>query len=143
MSARLDVRLDWRAYWDAFRETHGGDPVPFGNRLLFRDGYMYSGYDYQGPEWPPSSERLPMLRKFYWNARRKHVEGQLTAVGRLLQRIRELKSVRSAPLQEVQRVHEDGRVRLVRRPLDEQRFVERANWLVQDLLSCEEELAKL
>lgn len=72
------VELDWAAYWRAFQDLHGGDPVRVGGRLLFRDGWTYSAYDHAGPEWPPPREpgQLRALQKEYWSAHRWRVNAE-------------------------------------------------------------------
>ena len=65
------LSIDWKAYFKAYLERHG-DPVRWGERLLFRDGRQYSALDYAGPEYaPPADEdELARLKIEYWRRRR-------------------------------------------------------------------------
>jgi len=78
------VRLDWLAYFKKFVEAHGEpeevDPVDteegitLYSRLLFPDGWRYSNFDYQGPEFPPPDEpALSNLLLLYWRQRRSRL----------------------------------------------------------------------
>lgn len=68
--------IDWRAYFLDFCNRHGGAPVLHGrDRLLFRDGWMYSAREYRGPEWraPDDPKELRVLQLAYWTIRREEV----------------------------------------------------------------------
>jgi hypothetical protein len=62
------VIIDWQAYYVAFVEKHG-EPVVHNDRLLFRDGWQYGRYSYQGPEYPPPDTRTQrrFLQQCYWD----------------------------------------------------------------------------
>lgn len=98
----VDVKLDWRAYYQRFCEEHG-DPVEWKGRLLFEDGWGYSNVDYAGPEYSPPEdlETLKGLRVTYWKVRAKLISRRLVIVKGRLQALENLSSQKSLPLQGV------------------------------------------
>lgn len=106
----VDVKLDWRAYYQRFCEEHG-DPVEWKGRLLFADGWGYSNMDYAGPEYPPpeipdrpgeiDQEKLKGLQVTYWKVRYKLISRRLAVVRGRLQALTNLSSQKSLPLQGV------------------------------------------
>src|SRR5262245_41862310 len=70
--------VDWRAYFLAFMEVHGKNPVEVNGKLLFPDGWQYSRNNHAGPEYPPPADpdQHRGLRIVYWKKRREIVETQ-------------------------------------------------------------------
>lgn len=95
------VKLNWRAYYREFEALHGGAPIKFEGRLLFRDGWRYSSTDYAGPEEPPPTEpwELKRLRLAYWRAHRSALVNQANEMRRQLNLLISLQENKSAPLQ--------------------------------------------
>jgi hypothetical protein len=142
------VRLDWRAYFEQFKELHG-EPMRAGGRQLFPDGWMYSLTDYGGPEWPPPDDPavLKRLQTLYWRLRRRQATQQLAWLGQQVEGLKELQRVKSAPLQQRQVRRDDvgGVVETTVATVDlnlsglEQRLA----WLEEDLAVCEQKLNEL
>jgi len=146
LNAFVQVELDWRAYFFAFQAEHGGDPVMYGNRLLFRDGWRYSATDYAGPEWaPPEDKReLLLLRTAYWLKRLSMVKTERELVSRELKALAEMQAVRSAKLQQVVRfADEDGCRRQSSVQVDFDPLLARFKWLEGDIADCEQQLKEL
>jgi hypothetical protein len=95
-----DLRYDWAAYWENFKEKHGGTPVEVGGRLLFHDGWAYSKDDFAGPEWPPprSKEALKKLQLAYWRRRLELVRDARDELRGMVRNVRETAQGRSADL---------------------------------------------
>lgn len=113
------VKLDWRAYFMNFCHVHG-EPVEHAGRLLFRDGYRYSGVDYQGPEElpPEDPKRLRDLMVTYWTIRETKLKEDFVELGGHVRMLEEWQSHRELPLQQVvvyKERGEDGKVRLVKK----------------------------
>lgn len=102
------LRVDWRAYFDAFREHHG-EPVKSGGRLLFPDGWTYSSSDIKGPEWPPPDDnvKLGVLLMRYWKVRRIIVMQERDSLRDLIQGIEALQATKSVTLKSSQLVYDD------------------------------------
>ena len=136
-------KLDWRAYFRAFCEAHGGDPVAHGGRLLFQDGWQYSSTDHAGPEWPPPEDpnKLLALRRFYWQRRRQIVEAEWRKLWEAVRGLEELQGHKSAPLQS--QAGREGGERRAAGPLDLAGLKARLSWLQDDVGWCEQKLAEL
>ena len=136
-------RLDWRAYFRAFSEAHGGDPVEHGGRLLFADGWQYSSTDHAGPEWPaPEDEQeLRRLQTYYWNRRLWIVRTERNKLYEKLKGLEELQGTKSVALQTVARQPDEaGRSSVKRGPLDLAGMQARLAWLKADVQWCESQL---
>ena len=97
----LQIKLDWKAYFRIFCDTHGGFPMPDRGRLLFPDGWTYSNTDYAGPEWPPSEneeERLKVVIR-YWVLRKKLVREEYSLRVSILESLVSTVATHSCPLQ--------------------------------------------
>jgi hypothetical protein len=153
LTSPVQVRLDWRAYWQRFKEVHGNDPVPFKGRLLFPDGWTYSNSSHAGPEWPPPDdpEELRKLLLAYWLIRRKVCLNERDHLFNLIQQLKESQRQRSAPLQQrlvMTLEGEDGKQRKKFSFGDvnpEQLEAEggRLWWLRQDVQDCESRIEEL
>lgn len=139
----VDIRLDWRGYWLAFLERHGGNPVPYKGVLLFADGWTYSATDYAGPEWgPPASlEERQALHEAYWSERLRVVKEEHFGLVKLRESLEQAQGTHSVPLM-ARRLHRDenGTVRWISAPLDTAALATRIAWLAQDIAECEEKL---
>ena len=143
------VRLNWKAYFDAFSEAHGGDPVLNEGRLLFRDGWTYACSSYAGPEWPPETKEDELrLRECYWRRRLNIVLGIRTNLAAQLDHLRNLQSTRKVKLKQVLiGIGEDG-FRRVRRPerdgeddVDFAELEDNLSWHNEFVAQCNAELA--
>jgi hypothetical protein len=137
------VHLDWRAYFRAFSEAHGGDPVYHGGRLLFADGWQYSSTDHAGPEWAPpeSEEELRRLVRAYWKRRLQIVTAERKLLWERLKGLEQLQAAKSLPLQRTAREPDgEGRVKMVRGPLDLDGMRARLAWLADDIKWCQGKL---
>ena len=96
----VNVRLDWWAYWQAFKDMHG-EPVDLGWCLAFPDGWTYSRSDPRGPESPPPADPAEhlVLRVRYWRARLSQVEAEARRLRVLIDALRNLQRGKSASLQ--------------------------------------------
>lgn len=97
------MRMDWKAYYLAFCEAHGGFPMQDRGRLLFPDGWTYSSTSYIGPEWGPPEDRQEFLElvQRYWRLRRVLVKNELSYRKQVLEGLQEMSHTRSVPLQSV------------------------------------------
>lgn len=141
---KINVELDWGAYYKAFCQKHG-EPVPFKGRLLFPDGWQYSSTDHRGPEWqPPQDFELRNLRLSYWVIRRREVKGIRDDCLATIMHLRELMSVRDVPLQQTVIIEgEDGerQARTVDFSLDA--LESRLAWCEADLQDCERTIEEI
>lgn len=94
------VEIDWVAYFRAFSEAHGGSPVQWGKKLLFRDGWSYSGLNHHGPEWrPPEDEgELKGMKVLYWSSLREELCLQWESLKETIDALRELQRSKSMPI---------------------------------------------
>ena len=137
------IRIDWRASFRAFSELHGGDPVTWKGRLLWRDGWGHSATDYRGPEFPPPSDprEAAKLRRRYWLIRLALAKRAEKALGYELEGFDELARSRSAPLfRRVVTRDDDGVARLGSAELDLSEGRERLAWLREQVEECVERL---
>jgi len=140
------VDLDWQAYYRTFKETHGGDPVPYQGRLLFPDGYMYSSNDFMGPEFAPETPKQQRrLSQIYWLKRRKCVQREHDWLERQIQTLDDFQHTKSAPLQQrVTYYSEESHSKVtetVELSLDNLRG--RLAWLEADINACQLQLKEL
>lgn len=148
---KLKLRFDWRAYFERFAELHGGNPVPFKGRLVFQDGWTYSGTDHRGPEWPPPDDERArlLLQKVYWLVRRKVSGRERNALRDAVAGIKELQATKSAPLQQLVEVRVRSkhtgqrRIRRSAEDVDIKALELRLRDLVADLDLCDEKLEEL
>lgn len=93
------LHLDWKAYFDDFCLAHG-DPVEYGGRVLFPDGWTYSLTSYKGPEWQPplDPKALRDLQIAYWGVRYNTTLAQFEMLKGFLQDILKLQQGRDRPL---------------------------------------------
>lgn len=142
------VALDWKAYYLSFVREHN-DPVVWRGVQLFRDGWTYSTTDYQGPEWPPPSDRLELLRmqRAYWLLRKREVRKAHFEHEQLLKSLELASATKSLPLRKkVIRKAEDGRMRQL---LGEEDIVDTKPLKVTidlieiDLLECDANLKEI
>lgn len=96
------VTLDWREYWNAFKQAHGGDPVNWRGVLLFRDGWTHAAKDLEGPEWPPPEdpEELRLSKLAYWTIRLAILRDERDQLRQLMKELRQVQASRSAPLKQ-------------------------------------------
>lgn len=98
------IEFDWVAYFRGFSARHGGHPVKWTDRLiLFRDGWTYSAFNYEGPEYPPprEPEKMHSLQVSYWSARETELSALRESIFLTVERIKNLVTSRDAPLQQV------------------------------------------
>jgi len=130
------VEIDWQATYFAFREKHGNDPVLYAKRLLFRDGWMHSATDYQGPEFRPPKDpkRLLFLKRKYWQLRLAVVSEELWELRRRVRSLRSLQEARDGPLQQTSQHWDGDESKMVRtiEGLDLSPLEGRIKWLEDD-----------
>lgn len=135
------IQLDWRAYFKAFCEMHGGNPVLHNGRLLFSDGWMYSVDSLSGVEYgaPLDETELTKLQIEYWQARKKIVASEYEQLAVLKDMLLKTQADRSAPLQHTFRLTDDDTGKTVTRsgPLDIGMFDSRIQWLTDDIHECD------
>ena len=109
MIDQTKVQLDWKAYYKNFSIAHGGDPIMYGGRQLFQDGWTYSGTDYAGPEWPPPSNKVLRTRliRTYWEKRKEIVVQQEEYLRLRIEALEGMQSAKNQPLQQVVRLWSD------------------------------------
>jgi hypothetical protein len=143
------LRLDWRAYFRNFVETHG-EPIRADGRLLFRDGWGYSATSHAGPEFPPPSdpEQLQSLQRLYWTRQLAKLKDEQTGLANRIRGLAEWNARMSMPLQQ-RRIYEQeegrGVIRKVGEPEDLDLSGLNSNladvtWLIEE---AREELEKL
>ena len=139
---QLRFRFDWKAYWEGFKAIHG-EPMPFGARLLFPDGWMYSSTDYRGPEWAPGEDEV-RLRRLYCMARRREIKRQLRDTAEFLRELSTFASTKSAPLMQVGPVCiEDGKPVREAVKVNLQALQDRVHWLESELVKAQRTLWQL
>lgn len=76
---KFGIALAWRDYYISYREKHGGYPVRYKNRVLFRDAASYDLGNYAGREYPPPpdpAERAKLIG-LYWRLRKLEINAEL------------------------------------------------------------------
>lgn len=142
----VHVEVDWKAYFEAFREAHGKFPLYYRGKLLFPDGWSYSATDYAGPEWPPPEDPVAAknLRRMYWRLRRNAVRQEIPPARLQIEQIKQLIATHSVvPLKRVtywdREGGKDGAGTYVSevRPVSLDDALARLAWLEDDLALCE------
>lgn len=141
-----EVFIDWPAYYEDFCHEHH-DPVEYGGRLLFEDGWTYSAFDYAGPEWPPPEDegKLKGLKIRYWSLRKKIVVAEVQSLQTRLRAVDGLQSGKSLPLP---LKYDDSEQRGIAgvvdwKDLDITAHHERLGALRQDVKDCDNHLREL
>jgi len=147
------IRIDWKAYYLKFVEQHGGFPVHYLGRLLFRDGWMYSATDHKGPEWNPlydnegkevPPEKLIELKVAYWSLRLKSLRLAHRELVQAFDSLKQLQLSRSAPMQHTVTYVDDEGIRVTKSvDLNLQALETRMEWAAKDVEECELHLAQL
>jgi hypothetical protein len=146
--AHIVIELDWKAYFEEFQRQHGGEPVLHQptNRLLFRDGWMYSASDYKGPEWeaPADTSKLRGLQLDYWTTRRAIVFNMLESLKGKIGDLQQMQRERSAPLQRVLYTKsEDGKTLKQSVKIDIPMLLTRVSILEVAMQECQDALKAL
>lgn len=139
----MKVKLDWMAYYQRFKQVHGEYPVKYGGKLLFPDGWQYA-LDPQGPEFRPAEGAITFLQVKYWQLRKSIIHEELTLLEWQYNALRDLQSTKSAPLQQVIFMEDEGgakKKQVVDFQLSD--LEGRLQWLRSDLAECEEQLSIL
>lgn len=143
----LQIKHDWGAYFRAFHERHGGDPVEYHGRILYSDGWMYSSVDHAGEEFPPPDDpaRWTELMVWYWRHHLARINTELTMLDGILRSIKQVKSTRSMPIMHRSYVFDEelGRKTWKSEPLDEKLYEGRRDRLLTAKQDCENRLAVL
>lgn len=147
----MSVNLDWRAYFEDFKEKHGM-PVACRGRQVFPDGWSYSLKSLNGPEWRPPTdpEELRSLLLDYWRARRNIVSTESRMLRSVLEGLEELQWSKDGKLQgrpvffkrgqQIKVRDENSRVGDVD-PIKMRKL--RLEWLENDLKDCVEKIKEL
>jgi len=69
----MKIRMNVDENYKNFYHYHGGEPVIYGNRLLFRDGWMHDRLSKEGPAYPPGEDK-DFLVTTYWLNRKNALE---------------------------------------------------------------------
>lgn len=150
--SNLEIQLDWDAYWKRFQEAHGGDPVLFEGRMLFRDAWTYSATDPMGPEWmpPKQMDRTIYLMKCYWKIRKAFIENETRALKYQIDGLKALSRGRTIPLQQVVNVKNGEQATLKSiftsiptKDLDLLPLQSRLDFMKENLLECIDTLQSL
>lgn len=145
LPSALNLFLDWNAYFERFKELHG-EPLRYGRRLLFPDGWTYNGFDQAGPEWPPPSDALTLcrLQRDYWKLRLNIVRTEYNVLFDLITNLRAMQRQKSVVLQTTTVVRDDNNVsRLVTQSVNLDDLEQgRLAWLKQDMVDCQTQLSQ-
>lgn len=147
----IRIQIDWKATYHKFSEKHGGSPVKYRGRLLFRDGWMHSATDYSGPEWNPLEKDTPNkaaylheLKTAYWQLRLKDLQITHRQLKTALNSLVQLQSAKSATLQHVVSYTDDLGERVTKSvDLDLQALETRFDWVANDIDECLQHLRNL
>jgi hypothetical protein len=136
------IKLDWHEYYARFKEAHGRDSVPYKGRRLFMDGWMYSGKDASGDEYPPPQDPVELcrLQLTYWRVRKFLVTNELQQLRSIVTVVRNLQSTRSMPLlQSVFTLDEEQGKRVLKAVEVDTKKMEdqRIKWLEEDAEECD------
>ncbi len=119
---QLKTRLDWKAYYKLFSETHGGFPIIYKGRQLFSDGWMYALQDYGGPEWPPPTDlkELCTLQSVYWYTRWNRARNELIVLRQQFDALKGLQETKNCQLQQIVTTIDDheGKRKISQQSLD-------------------------
>ena len=98
---KTKLRLDWKEYFKKFVEAHG-EPVDYGGRLLFRDGWQYSSTRYQGPEYPPPEDpaNLREDKLTYWRLLHERLNREANELSQQITMLTQWQNEKSMPLQQ-------------------------------------------
>ncbi len=113
--------------------------------MLFRDGWMYSLTDFEGPEWgPPANHReLDELVAVYWSTRRGKLVPLLASLVHRLQQLRDMSLPHSLPVQQVVVVDTREGKRRGYQPLSTRPLEEKIGWVRRDIEECDERLTEI
>lgn len=151
----FDIKIDWEAYYENFKQVHGLDPITDeeGKYLWFPDGWKYSAYRREGPEYAPKDGRERLTNSIrYWNMRKKKLTRELKSRRDRLQSIREMagliegsKPLYSAPLSMLVETwdEESGQYVVESKPLDVGPLEDRVSLLESLLEEATETLQSL
>ncbi len=145
-SSRTKVQIDWRGTYKNFKEQHGGDPVLYKGRLVFRDGWQHSASDYKGPEYSPPTDpaALNELKCAYWRTRLGVIREELYELQRRYNDLKQVQASRSGMLQQRYVTwDEEGKRSVEVGDLDFEAIKGRLDWLRSDVEQCEEQLRSL
>lgn len=119
---KVEVDLDWEAYFKDFDATHGGNPVPYRKaRLLWQDGWSYAKDDPAGPEYAPPTDThtLNRLKLYYWMSRQRRVHQELAAVKSIYDNLAHHQSLKSGRLhQRIRYLDDEGKTKVISQPVD-------------------------
>lgn len=138
-----NIKLNWREYYLNFSREHGGNPIQYGNMLLFRDGWRYSLNSYAGPEHsPPEDEyKLKKLQLLYWRRRRNIFAAEKTRLDRQINSLELMSGMKSLPLIHTKRrVAANGEVQIIKEEINVDFYKDMRQDLINELLTCEEHI---
>jgi hypothetical protein len=115
---KYHIEVDWVAYYLDFEHEHGGCPMQLEDerKLLFRDGWRYNAFNHAGPEYPPPEDKQKRLdlQELYWTLKKRIIDRELWECRCELQRLREVRAVRSLPIKE-----KPGKIEVIAESLDD------------------------
>jgi hypothetical protein len=151
------MKVDWKAYFREFSAVHGGEPIlylrnPESRRsgyLLFPDGWMYSSWNVEGPEYPPPADEKKhrALIRAYWTIRKGALEVEYDGLYYTTQSLMRAQQQRSARLQvpEIVVVEDDNGKRRKHRQstgVDFHILLGRLSELVELIKVCKDKISK-
>lgn len=141
---------DWREYFLAFKEKHGGKPVELDGRLVFEDGWSYAKDDYRGPEHPPPNEPVLLwnLKRRYWKRRCEVIKGERDRLAQGLENLAKHQLSRNVdiPVAGIETYTDNegrDRARYAPAPMNWDAYRIRLKHLTEDLVASEQELKTL
>lgn len=149
MSYNIDI--DWERYFQEFCNAHGRYPIVYEPKedivlLLFPDGWMYDGLNYDGTEYPPPDDHneLMELLTYYWKRRLRIVKGEHDSLAHSLSRLKDLQRSRSLPIYQRSEIRTDeGKTETQSQKLDLVMHEKRLQWLKKDIQECKDKLTEL
>lgn len=138
--------LDWLDYFVEFQKKHG-EPVIYGGKLLFPDGWTYSATDHSGPEWPPSKDKdeLQKYLKAYWITRKSVIQHLAFELNSLIEGIEEVQRCRdiALPVWTIKKSETDERQVFRKSFVDLQDLQSKVTWYNNEIKTCNAELEKI
>ena len=139
-----DVEIDWEEYFKEFCKAHGQYPILYNDvDLLFHDGWRYSASNYEGPEYPPPTDKteLNYLLLVYWKRRYQIVKLEYDGLEYSIAQLKEIQRHKDRPLyQRVTYQDDTGKQVTTSQRLDLDTLNKRLNWLKLDKDRCSKQI---
>lgn len=137
----MKLRINEKENYYTFYQLHGGEPVVYGNLLLFRDGWTYSRNSYAGPAFPPPQDMRNLITK-YWTIRKKALTEEHARLFNVFDAARKMaESTRQDVALEAYIVERDEQgTRKTWSPISISEVQEKLNTLKAEIAECERNL---